>query len=451
MDPFRIYIVEDELVYARILEYHLSQNPDYEVHVYTTAKELLLNLYKRPSAVSLDFNLPDMSGFEVLKKIREFDPELPVVIVSGQQDVSTAVELLKKGVYDYVLKDADTKDRIWSAMRNIRENFNLKQKINRLEEEIGRKYSYSNLIKGNSPAINKVFQMLEKAAKANITVSIYGETGTGKELVAKSIHYNSKRHGKPFVPVNVTAIPRELIESEMFGHEKGSFTGAHAQRIGRFEEANHGTIFLDEIGDMDLNMQAKLLRVLQEEEVTRVGSNKPVKLDVRVIVATHKNLHEEVKKGNFREDLYYRLLGLPIELPPLRDRGNDIFIIARHFIDEFCDKNDMPRLTISPEALEKLRKYPFPGNVRELKAIVELAAIMTNSDVIHAEDIRIADFEQSLDFMAGEATLEEYNRQIIKHFLKKYENKVRVVAEKLDIGKTTVYRMLKNETGDLQD
>lgn len=451
MESFRIYIVEDELVYARILEYHLSQNPDYEVHVYTTARDLLLNLYKRPSAISLDFNLPDMSGFEVLKKIREFDPELPVVIVSGQQDVSTAVELLKKGVYDYVLKDADTKDRIWSAMRNIRENFNLKQKINRLEEEIGRKYSYNNLIKGNSPAINRVFQMLEKAAKANITVSIYGETGTGKELVAKSIHYNSKRHNKPFVPVNVTAIPRELIESEMFGHEKGSFTGAHAQRIGKFEEANHGTIFLDEIGDMDLNMQSKLLRVLQEEEVTRVGSNKPVKLDVRVIVATHKNLLEEVKKGNFREDLYYRLLGLPIELPPLRDRGNDIFIIARHFIDEFCDKNDMPRLTISAEAMEKLSRYPFPGNVRELKAIVELAAIMTNSDTIHAEDIRVTQVEQSFDLVAGECTLEEYNRQIIRHYLKKYDNKVRLVAEKLDIGKTTIYRMLKNETDDLLD
>ncbi|HOW30461.1 MAG TPA: sigma-54 dependent transcriptional regulator [Bacteroidales bacterium] len=451
METFRIYVVEDEPLYARILEYHLSQNPDYEVHVYTTARDLLLNLYKRPSAISLDFNLPDMSGFEVLKKIREFDPELPVVIVSGQQDVSTAVELLKKGVYDYVLKDADTKDRIWSAMRNIRGNFNLKQKINRLEEEIGRKYSYNNLIKGNSPAINQVFHLLEKAAKANITVSIYGETGTGKELVAKSIHYNSKRHNKPFVPVNVTAIPRELIESEMFGHEKGSFTGAHAQRIGKFEEANHGTIFLDEIGDMDLSMQAKLLRVLQEEEVTRVGSNKPVKLDVRVIVATHKNLLEEVKKGTFREDLYYRLLGLPIELPPLRDRGNDIFIIARHFIDEFCDKNDIERLTISPDAMEKLKRYHFPGNVRELKAIVELSAIMTNSNTIHAEDIKINEVENSLDFMTQEATLEEYNRQIIKHYLKKYDNRVRLVAEKLDIGKTTVYRMLKNEPGFIEE
>lgn len=451
MEAFKIYIVEDEPVYARILEYHLAQNPDYEVHVFTTAHDLLLNLYKRPSAISLDFNLPDMSGFEVLKKIREFDPELPVVIVSGQQDVSTAVELLKKGVYDYVLKDADTKDRIWSAMRNIRENFNLKQRINRLEEEIGRKYSYNSLIKGNSPAINRVFQLLEKAAKTNITVSIYGETGTGKELVAKSIHYNSKRHSKPFIPVNVTAIPRELIESEMFGHEKGSFTGAHAQRIGKFEEANHGTIFLDEIGDMDLSMQSKLLRVLQEEEVTRVGSNKPVKLDVRVIVATHKNLLEEVRKGTFREDLYYRLLGLPIELPPLRERGNDMFIIARHFIDEFCEKNDMPKLTISAEAMEKMRKYPFPGNVRELKAIVELAAIMTNSDTIHAEDIRLNEVEKSFDFISGEATLEEYDRKIIMHYMKKYDNKVRLVAEKLDIGKTTIYRMLKNEGGEFAE
>jgi DNA-binding NtrC family response regulator len=340
MDAFKIFVVEDDVMYAKILSYHLSQNPDYQVSVFTSGKELLANLYKGPSAITLDFNLPDMSGFDVLKRIREFDPELPVIIVSGQQDISTAVELLKKGVYDYVLKDPDTKDRIWSVMRNIKSNFNLKQRISNLEDEIGKKYEFNNLIKGDSPAIHNVFRLIEKATKTNITVSVHGETGTGKELVAKAIHFNSKRKGKPFVAVNVTAIPRELIESEMFGHEKGSFTGANNQRIGRFEEANHGTIFLDEIGDMDLNMQAKLLRVLQEEEVVRVGSNKPQKLDVRVIVATHKNLLEEVKKGNFREDLYYRLLGLPIELPPLRMRGNDIYLLARHFVDEFCVKNN---------------------------------------------------------------------------------------------------------------
>ena len=258
METFKIFVLEDDFLYAKVLSYHLSQNPDYEVTVFNSAKDLLASLYKGVSAISLDYNLPDMSGFEVLKRIREFDPELPVVIVSGQQDISTAVELLKKGVYDYVLKDQDTKDRVWSAMRNIKENFNLKQRISNLEDEIGKKYEYNKLIKGDSTEINNVFRLMEKATRTNITISVHGETGTGKELVAKAIHFNSKRKNKPFVPVNVTAVPRELIESEMFGHEKGSFTGANAMRIGRFEEANGGTIFLDEIGDMDLNMQAKL-------------------------------------------------------------------------------------------------------------------------------------------------------------------------------------------------
>ena len=445
MDPFRIFIVEDDLLYAKILGHHLAHNPDYEVEVFTNGKDLVNNLYKNPNVISLDYNLPGMSGLEVLKRIKEHNSELPVIVVSGQQDVSTAIELLKKGAYDYVIKDQDTKERLWNLMRNIRENFSLKQKITVLEEEIGKKYEYGNLIKGNSAAINKTFMLIEKAAKTNITVSIYGETGTGKELVAKSIHFNSKRSNKPFVAVNVTAIPRELIESEMFGHEKGSFTGANNRRIGKFEEANHGTIFLDEIGDMDLNMQAKLLRVLQEEEVSRVGSNSTVKLDVRVIVATHKNLQEEVKKGTFREDLYYRLLGLPIELPPLRERGNDVFILSRFFADEFCSKNKMPKLTISPAAVEKLKKYPYPGNVRELKAVIELAAVMTNSESIDPDDIRFSSNGSVNDLLQEEMTLEEYNRLIINYFLKKYDNKVRLVAQKLDIGKTTIYRMMKDD------
>lgn len=450
METFKIFIVEDDEMYAKILSYHLSQNPEYEVSVYTSAKDLLKNLYQGPSAISLDFYLPDMNGFDVLKKIREFDADLPVIIVSGQKDIGTAVELLKKGVFDYVLKDQDTKDRIWSAMRNIKSNFNLRQRISKLEDEIGKRYEYNNLIKGDSKVITDVFRLIEKATKTNISVSIQGETGTGKELVAKAIHYNSKRKNKPFVAVNVTAIPRELIESEMFGHEKGSFTGAHLQRIGRFEEANNGTIFLDEIGDMDMNMQAKLLRVLQEEEVVRVGSNKAQKLNVRVIVATHKKLYEEVKKGNFREDLYYRLLGLPIELPPLRSRGSDIFLLARFFVDEFCEKNNLSKLTISAYALEKLRNYPFPGNVRELKAIMELASVMTNTDTIDAEDIKIPNTTSMIDFADDEATLDDYIKIILNHYLSKYDNKVRVVANKLKIGKTTIYSMMKEEIANLK-
>lgn len=443
-EPFRIFIVEDDIIFAKIISHHLSLNPEYEVEIFPDGKSLLKNLFKNPALISLDYNLPDMTGLEVLKQIKEFNPDTPVVIVSGQQDVATAIELLKKGAYDYILKDQDTKERMWNITKNIRENVALKQKIAILEEEIGRKYEVNNLIKGNSAAISRVFTLIEKAARTNITVSIYGETGTGKELVAKSIHHASARSKKPFVAVNVTAIPKELIESEMFGHEKGAFTGANNRRIGRFEEANRGTIFLDEIGDMDLNMQSKLLRVLQEEEVVRVGGNENIKLDVRVIVATHKNLQELVRKGEFREDLYYRLLGLPIHLPPLRERGSDIALLARFFVDEFCQKNKMGKLSISSKAVEKLQKYPFPGNVRELKAIMELAAVMTNTDMIEENDITFSTASSSQDFLYEETTLEEYNRRIINHFLQKYDNKVRLVADKLAIGKTTIYRLMND-------
>lgn len=441
-EPLKIFIVEDDVIFAKIMSHHLSLNPEYEVEIFPDGKSLIKNLYKNPTLVSLDYNLPDMTGLDVLKQIREFNPDLPVVIVSGQQDVATAIELLKKGAYDYILKDQDTKERLWNITKNIRENIKLRQKIADLEEEIGRKYEKNNLIKGNSPAINKVFTLIEKASRTSITVSIYGETGTGKELVAKSIHHASPRNKKPFVAVNVTAIPKELIESEMFGHEKGAFTGANNRRIGRFEEANQGTIFLDEIGDMDLNMQSKLLRVLQEEEVTRVGGNENVKLDVRVIMATHKNLQDLVRKGEFREDLYYRLLGLPINLPPLRERGNDIALLARFFVDDFCQKNKMKKLSISSKAIEKIQKYPFPGNVRELKAIMELASVMTNTETIEDSDITFSTVSASADFLYEETTLEEYNKKIINHFMQKYNNRVRLVAQKLDIGKTTIYRLM---------
>ena len=228
------------------------------------------------------------------------------------------------GAYDYISKSEDIKDRLLNTVKNIRNGIGLKREISTLRREVQKKYSFRESILGESPAIKTVYDLIDKALSTNITVIISGETGTGKELVAKAIHYNSKRKDKPFVTVNVAAIPSELIESELFGHEKGAFTGAAYRRIGRFEEADGGTLFLDEIGEMELNLQAKLLRVLQEKEIVRIGSNKPVKTDCRIVVATNKNLKEEVKKGNFREDLYYRLLGLPIELPPLRERANDI-------------------------------------------------------------------------------------------------------------------------------
>jgi DNA-binding NtrC family response regulator len=261
-----------------------------------------------------------MPGEKVLNQIRSQDPNISVVIVSAQEKIHTAVELLKSGAFDYITKDEETKDRLLNSIHNARNKTSLIKEIDHLKKEISEKYEFEKSIIGTSTAIKKTFSLLEKAVQTNISVSISGETGTGKELVAKAIHYNSKRKSKPFVAVNIAAIPRELIESELFGHEKGAFTGAVTRRIGKFEEAEGGSIFLDEIGEMDLSLQAKLLRVLQEREVTRIGANLTIKLDVRIIAATHKDLAEEVKAGKFREDLYYRLLGLPIHLPPLRDR-----------------------------------------------------------------------------------------------------------------------------------
>jgi len=444
LEPIKIFIVEDDKIFANLLAHYLSSDPDYDIEIFNNGKDCLRNLYKNPSVISLDYNLPGMKGLEILNEIKKYNPELPVIIVSGQQDISTALELLKKGAYDYILKDRNTKERLWKIIRNLKEHLILKNKIDNLENEIEKKYKYGNLIKGNSPEIKKIFKLIEKATKTNITVSITGETGTGKDLVAKSVHYNSSRSKQPFVAVNVSAIPEGLIESEFFGHEKGAFTGANNMRIGKFEEANKGTLFLDEIADMNLNMQAKLLRVLQDGEFTRVGGNNLIKADVRLIIATNKNLLQEVKKGNFREDLYYRILGLPIHLPPLRDRGNDILLLSKYFIDLFSKENSLGKITLSEAAKEKLKKYHYPGNVRELKAVIELATVMANNNIIEPQDISFFSNDSIKDILDNEYSLKEYDKIIIKHFLKKYDNKVRLVAQKLGIGKTTIYRILKD-------
>ncbi|GAB3195666.1 DNA-binding NtrC family response regulator [Pontibacter aydingkolensis] len=443
--PFKIFILDDDVWYSELLEYHLSSNPDYELKKFHSAKDCLASLYERPNVVTLDYSLPDKNGDEVLKSIKEQSPDTQVVVISGQEDVATAVNLLKKGAYDYIVKDEDTPERLWNTVNKIRENVSLREEISQLREEIGQKYDFSKVIIGKSEPIMRVFAMMDKASKTNITVSINGETGTGKELVAKAIHYNSTRRKAPYVAVNVAAIPKELIESELFGHEKGAFTGAVSRRLGKFEEANKGTIFLDEIGELDVSLQAKLLRVLQEKEITRVGGNALVPVDVRIIVATHKNLSEEVKKGNFREDLYYRLLGLPILLPPLRERGSDILILAKYFIDAFAKENGLGKKSLSEKAQKKLLSYSFPGNVRELRAIVELAVVLSDDEQIQEHDINLTASNSDKDFLATERTLKGYTTEIIQRFLDKYDYNVLYVADKLDIGKSTIYRMIQNK------
>lgn len=442
-DPVKIFVVEDDPAYTKFLKYVLGLNPDYEVEFFTTGKECLNNLHKNPAVVTLDYSLPDMPGEKVLSQIRAHDPNINVIIISAQEKIGTAVDLLKLGAYDYITKDHETKDRVLNSINNARNKSSLIKEIDYLKKEISEKYEFEKSIIGSSVAIKKIFSLLEKACSTNISVSISGETGTGKELVAKAIHYNSKRKNKPFVAVNIAAIPRDLIESELFGHEKGAFTGAITRRIGKFEEAEGGTIFLDEIGEMDPNLQAKLLRVLQEREITRIGGNQVIKLDVRVLAATHKDLTEEVKEGRFREDLYYRLLGLPIQLPPLRERGNDVILIAKFFLDNFTKENQMPKFKISQEAQQKLLQYPFPGNIRELKSVIELAAVMATEQEIKPQDISFNNSTRIESFLHQEMPMEEYMYRIIRHFLNKYDNNVLEVAKKLNIGKSSLYRYLK--------
>ncbi|MEO6549818.1 MAG: sigma-54 dependent transcriptional regulator [Ferruginibacter sp.] len=445
MESYKIFIVEDDPWYGEILEYHLSLNPDYVITRFTTGKEFLANIHKNPDLISIDFSLPDYTGDLLFQKIKQFNDQVPVIVISAQEEVSVAVKLLKMGVTDYLVKDDNTKDILWNSVIKIRETGKLKKEVASLREELGQKFSFEKSLKGQSPVLNKIFLLMEKAAKTNINVSITGETGTGKEVVAKAIHYNGDRKRKPFVAVNMAAIPKELIESELFGHEKGAFTGAVARKTGKFEEANGGTIFLDEIAELDLSLQSKILRVLQEREIIRVGGNEKVKLDVRLIVATHKNLMEEVKKATLREDLYYRIIGMPIELPPLRERGNDVLILARHFADEFAKENKISNITISTEAKDKLMRYYYPGNVRELKAVVELALVMSNGQEIVAEDISFNSIAQEESFIGQEKTLRQYTCDIIKYYLKKYDDDVMLVADKLDIGKSTIYKMIQQK------
>ncbi len=442
---YKIFIVEDNELYAQVLKKQLV-NDQFQVKVFYNGKDCITNLGEKPDIVTLDYTLPDMTGHEVLKEIQQKLPDTHVIVISAQENINTAIDLMKSGAYDYIMKAPDTREKLSNIIKNIYKTDQLKTENIILKDAVKEKYNFRKLIKGNSREIDHVFELMEKAIQTQISISVSGETGTGKELVAKGIHYNSKRSSRPFIAVNVSAIPETLVESELFGHEKGAFTGADFRKAGKFEQANGGTLFLDEIADLDINTQTKLLRVIQEREVTRLGGSEVIPLDVRIITATHKNLSNLVAEGNFRQDLYYRLLGLPIELPPLRERGNDIILLAKYFVDEFCKENDMEPKSISDEAKKLLLAYHFPGNIRELKAVMELACVMSNRDVIKSSHLNMNVDDSVQNLLANEKSLEEYNNEIIKHFLNKYNQNVRLVASKLGIGKSTIYRMLQKKT-----
>lgn len=382
----KIHIVEDDIVYGKIIEKALSQDDGYDVTLFTSGEELLNNLHQNPDIVSIDYHLPVMNGLQILKRVKEYNPNIAVIILSGQENVEVVVEAYDNGANRYIVKDDKSIVELKNSIKNFSSKVLLQQEIERLREQVVDRNRYRTIV-GESSAILKVLRLIQKVEDKNILTLITGESGTGKELVARALHYNSSRRKKPFIAVNIGAIPPDLIESELFGHEKGAFTGAVGKRKGKFEEAEGGTIFLDEIGEMDINLQTRLLRVLQENTITRLGSNKEIKLNVRIVAATNKNLSESVKAGLFREDLYYRLQGFLIHLPPLRERGNDVILLANQLLQEVSESNRLHTKRFTKEALEVLLKHTWPGNIRELKSVVERAAIISETDRIEVEDL----------------------------------------------------------------
>ncbi|WP_026840411.1 sigma-54-dependent transcriptional regulator [Citrifermentans bremense] len=335
--------------------------------------------------VITDLFLPDLNGIDILTRVKASSPRTEVILVTGYGSAETAVQAMKKGAYDYITKPLNIEelriiiDKALEKGQLVSENVYLKKQLRD-------KYEFANII-GNSQAMQQLFSRMKRIIKTDSTVLILGESGTGKELVAKAIHFNGNRKDKPFIAVNCSAIPENLLESELFGHVKGAFTGAVKEKVGKFEAANYGTIFLDEIGTLPMHLQTKLLRVLQEQELERVGSNKQIKLDVRVVSATNVNLEEEVARGNFREDLFYRLNVIPILIPPLRERIEDILPLTKHFLDKNCRSMQRPIMHIDKEALEALEAYPWNGNVRELENIIERIVALTEGDVITLRDL----------------------------------------------------------------
>lgn len=442
---YRIFIIEDDPWFAEMIKHHLSSNPDYVVHIFGTAKDCLANLHLKPDVIGVDFELPDMKGDDLLKRLREVNKDLPVIVISANENIHVVVNLFRLGTVDYIIKNENTRETLWNAILKLRENSSLSEQVQELKEELGERHSFENTLIGQSHVMRRVHTLVEKAIQSNINVSISGETGTGKEVVAKAIHYNSERKNKPFIAVNMAAIPKDLLESELFGYEKGAFTGAANRRMGKFEEAEGGTIFLDEIAELDLSLQNKILRIIQEREIVRLGSSHAVKFNARLITATHKDLAEEVKKGMFREDLFYRIIGLPIVLPPLRERGNDIIVLARHFCKTFAKENQSAECWFSPDAAKKLIDHTYPGNIRELKAAIDLACVMCSDNAIQTSDISFNSVRSPYIYSEEEKTLRAYTVEIISKFLKKHNQNVVEVARRLDIGKSTIYNMIQNK------
>ncbi|GFO54696.1 acetoacetate metabolism regulatory protein AtoC [Geomonas sp. Red276] len=381
----KILIIEDEQGSREALVI-LLKGANFQVKGCSSGKEALEILSgEQFNIIITDLFLPDLSGIDILTKVKQDSPRTEVILVTGHASAQSAVEAMKKGAFDYITKPLNIEELRIIIDKALEKGALLEENVY-LKKQLRERYEFSNII-GNSQPMQQLFSRMKRIIKTDSTVLILGESGTGKELVAKAIHFNGSRKDKPFVAVNCSAIPENLLESELFGHAKGAFTGALKEKVGKFEAANQGTIFLDEIGTLPMHLQTKLLRVLQEQEVERVGSNKQIKLDVRVVSATNVNLEEEVTRGNFREDLFYRLNVIPLIIPPLRERIEDILPLTRHFLEKNCHAMQRPIMQLEKEALEALEAYPWNGNVRELENIIERVVALTEGDLITLRDL----------------------------------------------------------------
>ena len=443
----RILVVDDEQGIRAALG-QLLEFEGYEVRTAGNATDGIAEYEKwRPNLVFMDVKMAGMDGLEGLRRIKQIDPSATVVMISGHATIQTAVEATQLGAYDILEKPLDT-DRILVLLRNALQHLDLQEENVRLKQTIESRYE----IVGRSFAIRAVIDKIEKVGGTPARVLITGENGTGKELVARAIHRQSSRASKPFVEVNCAAIPSELIESELFGHMKGSFTGAVSDRAGKFEQADTGTLFLDEIGDMSLNAQAKVLRVLQDGVVTRIGSAKPVKVDVRVLSATNKNLEEEISAGRFREDLFYRLNVVPIHIPPLRERREDIPLLASHFVRTLSEREGVPPRVLDPAAVDVLASMDWPGNVRELRNTLERLLILASGPRIGVADVerlagrRVAD-GASLGSLLECKTFEEFKHAAERAFLlaklREFDWNVSETARGLDMPRSNLYKKIE--------
>ncbi|KPJ89204.1 MAG: transcriptional regulator [Spirochaetes bacterium DG_61] len=439
----RLLIVDDERHIREGLEKALSAD-GYDVELSSDGKQALERIEEGDiDLVITDLKMPNLSGEELMKEALDKFPYLPIIILTGHGTIENAVQAMRNGAYDYLTKPLNI-DKLSLIVNRALENSSLKRQYRELLNQLKKRYSFENII-GKSVSMKKVFETIEQVAPSRANVLVYGESGTGKEMIADAIHHNSPRRDKPYIKVHCAALPETLLESELFGHEKGAFTGAIARKKGRFELANTGTIFLDEIGEISPQTQVKLLRVIQEREFERVGGEEPIKVDVRIISATNKDLKEEIERGGFREDLYYRLDVVSIHVPPLRERTDDIPLMVHKFIEEIASENNKEIEGITNGALQVLMSYKWPGNVRELRNVIESIVVLTKSKVITEQDlpsyILAKDEKSSIKLPAG-IDLAEAEKRFILFTLENTSGNKSKASEILQIGRKTLHRKL---------